>query len=85
MDRGAWWARDHRVTKSWTQGSNLAARIKEDHVCEPPRRPLCLWVSDRDMFQPRPGKPSLFSKWAKSARLRLRLWEEPFCPLDRGD
>ena len=48
MDRGAWWATVHRVTKSWTHWSNLACM----HIwCFP--RPLLSW----DQFSSGSGMP----------------------------
>ena len=38
MDRGAWWATVHRVTKSQTRLSNLARRLMPlPHMLFPPR------------------------------------------------
>ena len=35
MDRGAWWATAHRVTKNWTQGKLLSMHTTTDSVTTP--------------------------------------------------
>ena len=45
MDRGAWWATDHRVAKSWTQLKGLSTQHILDHL------QIDLHINDNEMIR----------------------------------